>query len=703
MAAITPWYAGRCVRRNDKVAYIEVLASKTGDEWSPVENPRRLFPKMGEVEMRGLDSLPLRPGEWIAFQVVPGDRKGHWRATRSNRLYTYYDLHDTESMEEIRKKLTLEGLPKHCTQGTWMIRTNGERIIQVELIRSNENTLVISKVGAIPVYDFELDGIVLMPTGVANEVLYELKADSKPSHIYDWTPDKGYIERVARWISGSNSAEMTQITSWLQKHADEKTSNLTINPNDLLAIQHALRSGELAKRLHADQTTLRKLTEALATDSKVAGLVEQEMKFIFEEERNSIRRQLESQLIEETKNEKNIRKAEIESELKNYAELMRAELAQKIEQAKQQGEAALAEYESTQKSEIERTLAEQLKCSEEKKAAHEQILSKLLQHRNSLTIELKELEESAVNIKVFIKDLEEQKAQRITELEELKATTASQRRGITSAGVVPFARPENALVWVCSEAGQIIKDCPLLTGEGKKLMEQFLALTLAGETPLLIGPDVSDFLLIAESLIASGRSARLEADPTVLTFEDLWVRAGTGLPTSLSQGLELASGPSPCSILAVIERVERSGARYWLPALNDRARRGDLPRRFFLCATVEDADCEEAEALRSRQIWLPVKDAIAKDTAAVAPLWLSSRHLRELDPGDYPTENIESGLQVAQQLANRLGLVNTLRTVRAATEVAAFHTGKSATEAMARLVTLFLDTAVRKESTGSTH
>lgn len=72
-----------------------------------------------------------------------------------------------------------------------MIRTNGERIIQVELIRSNENTLVISKVGAIPVYDFELDGIVLMPTGVANEVLYELKADSKPSHIYDWTPDKG--------------------------------------------------------------------------------------------------------------------------------------------------------------------------------------------------------------------------------------------------------------------------------------------------------------------------------------------------------------------------------------------------------------------------------------------------------------------------------------------------------------------------------
>ncbi|MGY1920056.1 hypothetical protein ACW9IF_14195 [Pseudomonas tolaasii] len=696
MATITPWYAGRCVRRNDTIAHIEVVARKTDEGWALVDTPRRLFPKMGEVEMRGADSPPLRQGEWIAFQVVPSDRKGQWRATRTHRLYAYYDLQNAQSLEDVRRILTIEGLPAHNVPGTWMVRTPDEQIIQVELAGSGENTLVLSKTTALPGYSFDLNAVVSIPTGTTDEMLYELEPDSKASHIYDWSPEKGYIERVVRWISGANSGQMTQVATWLQQHADEKTSNVAVNPNDLLAVQHALRSGELAKRLMADQSTLRKLAEALASDSKIADLVEREMKAILEEERNSIRVQLETQLTEETNSKRSLRKAEIDEELKTYAASMRTELAQQIERNQLEGEAALAEYHSTKKAEVEQVLGQQLASLEEKKAVLERTWSDLSQRRISLTSELEELEAQAANLRMSVTDLEVQKAQEIVQLEVLKAAATSERRGFTSTAVVPLTRPESAKVWTCSEAGQIIKDCPLLTSEGKKLMEQFLALVLAGETPLLIGPDVSDFLLIAESLIASGRSARLEADPTVLTFEDLWVRAGTGLPTSLSQGLALASAADPCSILAVIEHVERSGARYWMPALTDRARRGDLPRRFFLCATVEDADCEEAEALRARQIWLPINDAIAKDTAAVAPLWLSSRHLRELDPGECPIENIESGLHVAQQLANRLGLVNTLRTVRAATEIAAFHTGKSSTEAMARMVTLFLHPAVKK-------
>ncbi|MEW9678672.1 hypothetical protein [Pseudomonas sp. TE50-2] len=687
------------------IVHIEVVVHKTDAGWEPLDNPRRLFPKMGEVEMRSLDSMPLRQGEWAAFQVVPSDRRGQWRAASPRRLYAYQDLSQAQSLEEVRRILTIEGLPANNVPGIWMVRTPDEQVIQVELVRSSESTLVLSKNTILPAYGFDVDAVESIPTGTAEEIRYELEPDTPPCHTYDWTPEKGYIERVARWISGANSPQMTQVATWLQQHADEKTGHVAANPSDALAFQHALRSGELAKRLATDQTMLRNLANALASDSKIAGLIEREMKAIAEEERKTIRAQLETQLTEEGKSRRKLRTAEIDTELKAYEASQLAEVAQRLERGRREGEEALTAYQSAQKAEAERVLGEQLASLEQKKTVLEQACSDLSQSRNELCSELEALEAQAADLKTLVADLEAHKAKWTLELEGLNAAVAaaSERLEFASTSVVPLRRPDTAKVWSSPEAGQIIKDCPLLTGNGQRLMEQFLALVLAGETPLLVGPDVEDFLLIAESLIASGRSARLKADPTILTFEDLWIRAGTGLRTPLAQGLALATAAEPCSILAVVEHVERSGARFWLPALTDRARRGDLPRRLFLCATVEDADCEEAEALRAGQIWLPIKDAIAKEAITIAPLWLSSVHRGELDPGKRPDESIESDLNVAHQLANRLGLINTLRGVRAAAEVATFHTGKGATEAIARMVTLFLHTAGANQSAGSTH
>lgn len=536
MAAITPWYAGRCVRRNDMIAHIEVVAHKTDACWELVDTPRRLFPKMGEVEMRHLDSLPLRQGEWIAFQVVPSDRKGQWRATRAHRLYAYHDLYQVQSLDEVRRILTIEGLPADNLPGTWMVRTHDEQVLQVELVRSGDNTLVISKNTTLPTHSFDLDAVVSIPTGTGNEVLYELDPDSKACHIYDWTPEKGYIERVIRWISGANSTQMTQVATWLQQHADDRTNHVAANPNDVLAVQHALRSGELAKRLATEQTVLRELAKTLASDSRIANFVEQEMKAILEEERNTIRVELETQLAEEAESQRSLRATEIDAEFKTYANKLQADLAQQLELDQRKAEETLTLYQSAQTAEIERILGEQLASLEQKKEALEQAWSGLSLRRNALTSELEVMEAQASDLKTSISDLEVQKSQGTVELEALKATAASVGRRLASTAIVPFHRPDTAKVWTCAEAGQIIKDCQLLTDDGKKLMEQFLALVLAGETPLLIGPDVADFLLIAESLIASGRSARLEADPTVLTFEDLWVRAGTGLPTLLRKG-----------------------------------------------------------------------------------------------------------------------------------------------------------------------
>lgn len=128
-----------------------------------------------------------------------------------------------------------------------------------------------------------------------------------------------------------------------------------------------------------------------------------------------------------------------------------------------------------------------------------------------------------------------------------------------------------------------ISDCILLTAEGKERMAHFIALMLAGETPVLHGPQTHDFLLTAESLLSSGRSVRLEADPTIITFEDLWLRAGTQLPTALTFGLELARSKEATTVLAVIERAECSGAlpgcRHW-PNVRSAVTSSTLP---YLC------------------------------------------------------------------------------------------------------------------------
>jgi hypothetical protein len=682
------------------IVHLKVMTVKNESGWTLVDNPHKLFRKSGEVEMRGVDSASLRFGEWVKFQVGPSERKDQWRATRHHRLYAYYDLSQAKSIEEARRILTLEGLSAHRPAGTWMVRIHDAQIIQVELARSGDDTLLGTHITTLPAYKYDPDSVVSMPTGTSDHLFYDLSSDVKPCHIYDWTPERGYIERVIRRLIGSQAPQMAQIISWLQQHTDEHTGRVTANPSDALAAHEALRSGELARRLAAEQTLLRAFADELVSDARIANLLERERKALIEEERCAIRQQIQTQLALETELQRSLCASELNAKLNEYEASHRAELMKRLDQERQETENALNAYQVAQKTEIDKVLGAQRAVVEQEKTELEEACAELSQRRDGLASALQTLETQAQDLNVLVADLkadlatlEGRKEQETVELERLKATATVvfNNRSPASTTVIPFHHPHTAQVWFCSEAGQIIKECALLTGEGKKLMEQFMALVLAGETPLLVGSDVEDFLLIAESLMASGRSARLEADPTLLTFEDLWVRAGTGLPTPLAQGIALASSENPRSILAVIERVERSGARFWLPALTDRARRGDLPRRFFLCATVDDVDCEEAEALRERQIWLQVDEAVARDAATVAPLWLSSGYRRELDPGDRPAEDIESALGVAHKLANRLGLVNTLRTVRAAAEVAAFYRGKDAIDAIARMNTLFLN------------
>ncbi|MEG8038746.1 hypothetical protein QP166_05060 [Sphingomonas sp. LR60] len=126
-------------------------------------------------------------------------------------------------------------------------------------------------------------------------------------------------------------------------------------------------------------------------------------------------------------------------------------------------------------------------------------------------------------------------------------------------------------------------------------MADFAALALAGEVPVLHGPQAEDFALVAEALLAAGRLVPFDADETVIAPDDIWSRPGSGLASQVSQAAALASEGHVH--LVQLRGIERSAARSWHPALAALARRGLIPRRLLLFATLLDQDASEAASL----------------------------------------------------------------------------------------------------------
>ncbi|EBY0062329.1 hypothetical protein DUP85_17615 [Salmonella enterica subsp. enterica serovar Durham] len=288
-----------------------------------------------------------------------------------------------------------------------------------------------------------------------------------------------------------------------------------------------------------------------------------------------------------------------------------------------------------------------------------------------------------------LREVEERVALARIEFEKINAAIAEKARRMAHSAIPAICLPAEAKTVSRAELSRIISENKLLTHEGKILMEQFLALTLAGECPLLYGSETQDFLAIAASLISSGRAIRQIADPTMISYEDLWIRAGNNLATPLYQGLLLSDAHRPRTILAVIERVECSAARFWLPALKEGLRNGDLPRRFLVCGTITNEDNEEAEKIKEEHLFLLVENIVVRNAITRAPLYLSARHHSELTPEAAPPESLAEKLAIADEMSSdRLNVVNTLRATKAALEVG-LAVDEDKTAHQKRLVDLF--------------
>ncbi|MBP2837276.1 hypothetical protein [Dickeya parazeae] len=665
-----PWYLGQFDRRNYQ-SFLKAIAQETPDGWRTIENPKKLFPRTGEVEFNETDALPLRKGEWAAFHVGPGIRN-RAQAKHARRIYPYYDLSSGQSLLEVRRQLNFDGITTDGEPGLWAIRFGPDALILANLAESKSGCLILSKSQNVYEYDFHEGGVISV-SGISEsgKSFYMPDVDASPARIHDWTPDKQYIENVIQLLSCADST--AAIASWLRVHTNEQNGKLTSGVDALLAAAQTLRAGELAKKLEEEDSLTRQFTEAMLKDQHIARLLDHQIQNIAEEERVALRAEQHKSLDKEFSAERLRRWESIEAEMAVFEKTRKSEIEEEIAQLRQLEEEKLHSDFAEKKTGIEQTLKQEKAYLESEISCLKDANADLCaQNENERQI-LAALTCEREAFLAFLTDAEERTAQAQIELKKMDIAIAEKARRMAYSAIPEVRLPAQARVVSCEEFGHTVRENKLLTPDGKILMTQFLALMLAGECPLLSGPETQDFLAVAESLISSGRSIRQIADPTMISCEDLWVRAGNNMATPLYQGLLLSEASCPRTILAVIERVECSAARFWLPALKDRLHGGDLPRRFLICGTIENEDCEEAEKMKEQHLRLRMENVVIRNAIALSPLHLSLENHSELDPGPASQGSLPDKLAIADEMsAGRLDLVNTLRAMRTAHEAVPF-------------------------------
>ncbi|UGA52435.1 MULTISPECIES: hypothetical protein [Dickeya] len=665
-----PWYLGQFDRRNYQ-SFLKAIAQETPDGWRTIENPKKLFPRTGEVEFNETDALPLRKGEWAAFHVGPGIRN-RAQAKHARRIYPYYDLSSGQSLLEVRRQLNFDGITTDGEPGLWAIRFGPDALILANLAESKSGCLILSKSQNVYEYDFHEGGVISV-SGISEsgKSFYMPDVDSSPARIHDWTPDKQYIENVIQLLSCADST--AAIASWLRVHTNEQNGKLTSGVDALLAAAQTLRAGELAKKLEEEDSLTRQFTEAMLKNQHIARLLDHQIQNIAEEERVALRAEQHKSLDKEFSAERLRRWESIEAEMVVFEKTRKSEIEEEIAQLRQLEEEKLHSDFAEKKTGIEQTLKQEKAYLESEISCLKDANADLCaQNENERQI-LAALTCEREAFLAFLTDAEERTAQAQIELKKMDIAIAEKARRMAYSAIPEVRLPAQARVVSCEEFGHTVRENKLLTPDGKILMTQFLALMLAGECPLLSGPETQDFLAVAESLISSGRSIRQIADPTMISCEDLWVRAGNNMATLLYQGLLLSEASCPRTILAVIERVECSAARFWLPALKDRLHGGDLPRRFLICGTIENEDCEETEKMKEQHLRLRMENVVIRNAIALSPLHLSLENHSELDPGPASQGSLPDKLAIADEMsAGRLDLVNTLRAMRTAHEAVPF-------------------------------
>lgn len=646
-------YVGRFVRRQGNFGMIAVVGR--GGPSVELLDAKRLFPKDGCVETQGVVHARLALGDWAEFDVVrnPRPRAPEYKTSHLRRLPRYAELPES-ALAGYRALLTKVGWRGERRAGLWALRMSGDRVLVVELEVGKDGALRIPREAAREVHWCTYrDALVAnLPVDGGSEAVF-LGDAAAASGSFDWSDEADHVAQVIRSLADGSDPYVADLITWLELHHEEGTGRVFAAAVDYGKAEAALRSGELAERLRADRGLMKAYLDAALQDDQVRQAVAEWAREGHSEEVERHRQELEREM-------GCAREASI-AEIASEAEARRAEEFAKVEaMAAQLAETRGAEADARMR-ETEARHVNRLKALEGefdlRREALEQAAAEQVSALEAIRAETDAANGQLDQVRADETEARERLAAVCTEVDRLLAIasrlempdrppTATVQVPASGLGHIFHARPHAP----AAKKGALIADQVLLTDNGKQLMRMLATLMLAGELPVLTGGDARGLLQVAEALFCPGRSASIEADPTIISVDDLWSRPGSGAPTALAAAAKAAEDGG--ATLVTIRGVERSGARIWHGALADALRGGALPRGLLIACVADDRSHEEIEALPRDTHLVEVEGALTDSAYLAGPTLLSppALELETLDPGEMPGD-----LSAANPLLATLG------------------------------------------------
>lgn len=663
---------GRFHRKTGQYGEVSVVGRRTETGVDVIVDPKRLFPRDGLVETHGpRHHASLKPGDWVEFNVQKNTRpRAHESKVVHLRRLPRYAVLPEVSIERCHVLLTSEGWCDETRPGLWALRATDEKVLLVELEQSKDGALRLSRESARHVkwYHYRDDQVIRLKDGNASEDVFIAPEDEVVSS-FDWSDEADYIARVIRSLADQNDPRVDDLITWLDLHFEEGTGRVSASSVDNEAAIDALRSGALARRLRADRRLMKAYLDAALGDDAVRAAVAEYAREGHGAERDRLRAEFEQEVAQEKARRLDEVSAEIEVARTAARTALDAEAAKWADEHERKRQDARAE---AQRAHSERIAALEAELNAKRGEFDRTILE--AEEAASLAISLRGAVEDELAAKLA--ELETARDQHRDALQEVDRVLAIGDRlaAVPSTvaavpAVASLGRHFAVYPTVSLEAKlHLIEQQPMLTSSGKDAFRKILVLLLSGELPFLTGAEAMPFLRIMESVLCPGRLVAIEADPTLISIEDLWARPGSGAPTLLASASVAAQTGA---VLVVIKGVERSGARFWVPALREALGAGGLPRGLLVCCTVGDPKLDEVHALPADLFSVSLGGAIAENAYLAAPMCLSGPRVpgETLDPGLRPSDLSAAGALLAI-LGERPGLELSMRLARMLAEAA---------------------------------
>jgi hypothetical protein len=350
-------------------------------------------------------------------------------------------------------------------------------------------------------------------------LFYDFNSAELSEEAVDWSRDNDLLEIAIR--ATGDPVLLEALDEVLKRIANPVAGTVSLiggrNPGMLM---DAVRHGAIAERIAKEGEALHLFRAALRSDPALRQQISEEIKKRCEDKLPALKEVARKAVESEMASEVGVAKTQAKTVI---AELEAEEMAALEKRRSDREEELVAELAEVRQKELAflRSDFEGLRRREEEEI-------ELLQRRK---LELQAETDTVANAKASLEDAVAGLAAERGRIEEaLASLNRAEARfrqgagGVPSPGVLTGGADGRCIG--LSEVREAASSFGLLSDSGVDSIVKAAALWAAGEVPLLSGGGSADFLEAAALLLSSGRLVRLHADPTIVTFEDLWVRTG---------------------------------------------------------------------------------------------------------------------------------------------------------------------------------